>query len=124
MQTILSAAVLLLAAVASAVSTTGNRLLVVLDNVAEKDDYKQFFGDLTGKLKEQEGLGLVPSLTQMQPIGKSADSRAFLLQTEATRSHTRHREAIMSSYFIWGSGHMTTWFSCRQKSRVSHGLHA
>ncbi|KAG6007380.1 hypothetical protein E4U21_006084 [Claviceps maximensis] len=49
MQTILSAAVLLLAAVVSAVSTTGNRLLVVLDNVAEKDDYKQFFGDLTDR---------------------------------------------------------------------------
>lgn len=49
MQTILSAAVLLLAAVVSAVSTTGNRLLVVLDNVADKDNYKQFFGDLTGK---------------------------------------------------------------------------
>ncbi|KAG5988926.1 hypothetical protein E4U54_004494 [Claviceps lovelessii] len=47
MQTILSAAVLLLAAVVSAVSTTGNRLLVVLDNVADKDNYKQFFGDLT-----------------------------------------------------------------------------
>ncbi|KAG6206149.1 hypothetical protein E4U35_001968 [Claviceps purpurea] len=47
MQSILSIAVLLLAAVVSAVSTTGNRLLVVLDDVAEKDSYKQFFGDLT-----------------------------------------------------------------------------
>ncbi|KAG6036929.1 hypothetical protein E4U41_005432 [Claviceps citrina] len=47
MRSIWSAAVLLLAAVVSAVSTTGNRLLVVLDDVAEKDIYKQFFGDLT-----------------------------------------------------------------------------
>ncbi|KAG5983743.1 hypothetical protein E4U55_007271 [Claviceps digitariae] len=47
MRTILSAVVLLLAAVASAVSTAGNRLLVVLDDVADKDNYKQFFGDLT-----------------------------------------------------------------------------
>lgn len=54
MQSILSIAILLLAAVVSAVSTTGNRLLVVLDNVAEKDSYKQFFGDLTGKKGKQK----------------------------------------------------------------------
>lgn len=47
MRSLLSAAVFLFAAVASAVSTTGGRLLVVLDDVAAKDNYKQFFGDLT-----------------------------------------------------------------------------
>ncbi|KAG5924729.1 hypothetical protein E4U42_004557 [Claviceps africana] len=49
MRTLLSAVVLLLAAVVSAVSTTGNRLLVVLDDVADKDHYKHFFGDLAGR---------------------------------------------------------------------------
>lgn len=45
---LLSVAALLFAAAASAVSTAGNRLLVVLDDVAEKDTYGQFLGDLTG----------------------------------------------------------------------------
>lgn len=51
MRSIASAAVLLLAAVVSAVSTAGNRLLVVLDDVSEKNNYNQFFGDLKGKEK-------------------------------------------------------------------------
>jgi hypothetical protein len=44
------AAALVYAAAVSAVSTAGNRLLVVLDDVAEKDLYSQFLGDLTGAL--------------------------------------------------------------------------
>jgi oligosaccharyltransferase complex subunit beta len=48
MWSLLSAAALLYAAAVSAVSTAGNRLLVVLDDVAEKDTYGQFLGDLTG----------------------------------------------------------------------------
>ncbi|KAG8422136.1 oligosaccharyl transferase glycoprotein complex, beta subunit, partial [Metarhizium acridum] len=47
MRSILCAAAVLFAAAVSAVSTAGNRLLVVLDDVAEKENYKQFFGDLT-----------------------------------------------------------------------------
>ncbi|PTB35700.1 uncharacterized protein TrAFT101_010550 [Trichoderma asperellum] len=43
------AAALVYAAAVSAVSTAGNRLLVVLDDVAEKDLYSQFLGDLTGR---------------------------------------------------------------------------
>jgi oligosaccharyltransferase complex subunit beta len=40
--------VLAFATAVSAVSTTGNRLLVVLDDVAEKTAYTSFFGDLSG----------------------------------------------------------------------------
>lgn len=40
---------LLAASLVSAVSTSGNRLLVVLDDVAEKGDYSTFFGDLAGE---------------------------------------------------------------------------
>ncbi|KAM0470415.1 hypothetical protein ACHAPX_009945 [Trichoderma viride] len=43
------AAALVYAAAVSAVSTAGNRLLVVLDDVAEKDLYSQFLGDLTAR---------------------------------------------------------------------------
>src|SRR2546429_1968769 len=32
-------------------STTGNRLLVVLEELAEKDRYSKFWGDLEGKLR-------------------------------------------------------------------------
>ncbi|KAL7793707.1 Dolichyl-diphosphooligosaccharide--protein glycosyltransferase subunit WBP1 [Trichoderma ceciliae] len=49
MRSLLSVAALLCAAAVSAVSTAGNRLLVVLDDVAEKDTYGQFLGDLTAR---------------------------------------------------------------------------
>lgn len=42
--------VLALAAVVSAVSTAGNRLLVIADDVAEKALYSKFLADLTGEL--------------------------------------------------------------------------
>ncbi|TFB00783.1 Dolichyl-diphosphooligosaccharide-protein glycosyltransferase subunit wbp1 [Trichoderma ghanense] len=49
MWSILSVAAALFAAAVSAVSTSGNRLLVVLDDVAEKEAYGQFLGDLTAR---------------------------------------------------------------------------
>ena len=49
MRSLLSVVVLLFAAAVAAVSTAGSRLLVVLDDVADKDAYKQFLGDLTGE---------------------------------------------------------------------------
>ncbi|KAL7934653.1 Dolichyl-diphosphooligosaccharide--protein glycosyltransferase subunit WBP1 [Trichoderma chlorosporum] len=49
MRSLLSVAAALFAAAASAVSTSGSRLLVVLDDVAEKDTYGQFLGDLTAR---------------------------------------------------------------------------
>lgn len=39
---------LLFAAVASATSTSGDRLLILLDDVADKSAYSQFLGDLYG----------------------------------------------------------------------------
>lgn len=35
--------------VVNALSATGGRLLVVLDDVADKDKYSQFWGDLQGE---------------------------------------------------------------------------
>lgn len=46
MRSLPSLLVFLFAAVVSAISTSGNRLLVVLDNVADKEDYSKFLGDL------------------------------------------------------------------------------
>lgn len=48
MRSLISFGVLLFAAVAQAVSSSGDRLLVVLDNVADKTGYTKFFGDLEG----------------------------------------------------------------------------
>ncbi len=48
MRSLLSLCVFVLAGVVSALSTSGNRLLVVLDDVADKEGYSQFLGDLEG----------------------------------------------------------------------------
>lgn len=56
MRSLLSVAVLLFAAAVAAVSTAGSRLLVVLDDVADKDAYKLFLGDLTGEGPRAAGL--------------------------------------------------------------------
>lgn len=47
MRSLLSLVLFLFAALVSAASTAGNRLLVVLDNIEEKDAYSIFFGDLS-----------------------------------------------------------------------------
>lgn len=52
MKTFLSFVLLLLAAVVQAISSTGSRLLVVLNDPADKDKYSTFFGDLTGMILE------------------------------------------------------------------------
>lgn len=48
MKSLLSFFVLLFAAWVHAISSSGNRLLVVLEDVAEKEGYSQFLGDLEG----------------------------------------------------------------------------
>lgn len=49
MRTLLSFLLLALASVVAAISTSGNRLLVVLDDVADKATYSKFFADLEGQ---------------------------------------------------------------------------
>jgi oligosaccharyltransferase complex subunit beta len=49
MRSLFAGLVLAFATAVSAVSTTGNRLLVVLDDVTEKTAYTSFFGDLSGR---------------------------------------------------------------------------
>lgn len=62
MRSVLSVVTFVFAAVASAVSTSGNRLLVVLDDVADKSAYSQFFGDLNGEQWELQLAISVPWL--------------------------------------------------------------
>jgi oligosaccharyltransferase complex subunit beta len=57
MRSLLSVAVLLFAAIVSAVSTAGDRLLVVADDVADTEAYGKFFEDLTSKLRRRIGRG-------------------------------------------------------------------
>jgi oligosaccharyltransferase complex subunit beta len=57
MRSFLSVVVLLFAAAVSALSTTGNRLLVVLDELADKDAYGYFLGDIAGMAIALTGSG-------------------------------------------------------------------
>lgn len=43
--------ILTLLGLAQAISNSGNRLLVVIEEAAEKDKYSKFWGDLEGALK-------------------------------------------------------------------------
>lgn len=49
MKSFVSFLLLFVAAVVQATSSTGSRLLVVLDDAAEKADFSKFFGDLAGR---------------------------------------------------------------------------
>ncbi len=51
MKSLISFVVLLFAALVHAIRSGGDRLLVVLEDVAEKDGYSKFLGDLEGVLK-------------------------------------------------------------------------
>lgn len=50
MKVLLSLLLLGLLGVARALSASGNRLLVVLEELAEKEKYSKFFGDLKGEI--------------------------------------------------------------------------
>jgi oligosaccharyltransferase complex subunit beta len=51
MRWLFSFLVLALVSVVSAVSTKGNKLLVVLGDKSEKDNYSKFWGDLEGEFE-------------------------------------------------------------------------
>lgn len=90
------------AAVVSAVSTTGDRLLVIADDVAEKATYSKFFADLTGKL---EALGIKECIANAE-------------KHEAFRSHMTRHEAKTWRCSGWERGHTTTWSSSPLRSKV------
>lgn len=49
MRCLLSFLLLALVGLVQALSSSGNRLLVVLEELAEREKYSKFFGDLEGK---------------------------------------------------------------------------
>ena len=51
MRSLVTLLLLALLAAVQAVSTAGNRLLVVLEDTAEKSKYSKFWEDLEGKLR-------------------------------------------------------------------------
>jgi oligosaccharyltransferase complex subunit beta len=62
MRSLLSLVVFLFAALVSAVSTTGNRLLVILDTPKDKEAYTTFFRDLSG-MSPLQGIAEMVKLT-------------------------------------------------------------
>jgi oligosaccharyltransferase complex subunit beta len=62
MRSLLSLVLFLFAALVSAVSTAGNRLLVVLDSPKDKEAYTTFFHDLSG-IYPQLTIVLISKLT-------------------------------------------------------------
>jgi oligosaccharyltransferase complex subunit beta len=56
MKTLLSLCVLLLAALAAAISSSGSRLLVVLDDLADKASYSKFLGDLESECRTLDAI--------------------------------------------------------------------
>lgn len=85
MTSLTSFLLLLFTAVAQAISSSGSRLLVVLEDVAEKAQYSKFLGDL-------EGVHAIPLCLLMNMfICLVVDILTLLsaLQVGDSRSHTR-----------------------------------
>lgn len=53
--------VLLLVGAVSAISATGNRLLAILDDAADKAKYSQFLGDLGGTFLPKQAISKMPA---------------------------------------------------------------
>ncbi|KAI1141105.1 Dolichyl-diphosphooligosaccharide-protein glycosyltransferase 48kDa subunit [Hypoxylon sp. FL0543] len=83
MKSLISLFVLLWAALVHAISSSGDRLLVVLDDVAEKEGYSKFLGDLEGRgfqvnyeTPKSEGLSLFH-------LGEKSYDHVLFLPTKA-----------------------------------------
>jgi hypothetical protein len=107
MQSLFLTALTVFATAVSALSSAGGRLLVVLDDVAEKESYGQFLGDIAGEQKKQ----LRPCRTTR------ADTDGFL-QLEALTLHMRRQRATSSSSSTWAREHTTTSSSSPPPLRV------
>lgn len=53
MRSFFSFLLLALCGIAAAVSSSGNRLLIVLEDLADKTKYSKYFGDLEGMWSEE-----------------------------------------------------------------------
>lgn len=108
MKSFLSFSFLLLATLVSAISSTGDRLLAVLDDVADKASYSKFLGDLKGA----PDISFPKCRTHIFTNTNRSD-----LQAEASRSHTRRQRAsrCLSSASARGSTTMSSSSPPRQR---------
>lgn len=109
MKAFLSFSFLLLATLVSAISSTGGRLLAVLDDVAEKASYSKFLGDLE-------------SADAFLSINALSTNTMALLQAEASRSRTKRQRASRCPSSTSARGSTTMSFSSLPKQRVSASL--
>lgn len=98
---------LLFAAAVSAISTAGGRLLVVLDDLAEKDSYGQFLGDIAGTWLTG---GMARMFWIVLILGH--------MQLEAFLFRMRHQRARSWSCSTSAREYTTTFSSCPLQSRV------
>lgn len=88
---------LLFAAIVHAISSSGDRLLVVLDDVAEKETYSKFLGDLESRgfqvnyeTPKSEGLNLFH-------LGEKSYDHVLFLPTKSKGTYTVQFVAICSN---------------------------
>lgn len=90
MKSLISFVVLLFAALIHAISSSGDRLLVVLEDVAEKDGYSKFLGDLEGmreaSLSSATKLLLSPSPIRANSLFLFLPGRGFHINYETPKS--------------------------------------
>jgi hypothetical protein len=110
MRWILSFLLLGLLAVVQAASSSGNKLLVVLEELAEKSKYSKYLGDLEGT----ELLMAFVCLFRLNfaNIGK--------LQLEASRLHTNHQRATKLRCLSWARELTITYSFYHQSRKVQY----
>ena len=96
MRWLFSFLLLALLSLVQALSSSGARLLVVIEEAAEKEKYSQFLGDLEG----------APGTTAVNIV--TNDTNALVLQGEASSSRTSHLKMRSSHCSNMASEHTTT----------------
>lgn len=119
MRALLNAVAILFVAAVSAVSTTGNRLLVILNDVTDKDLYSKFLGDLKSEFVVLIGALLMPLPHAIAMRNKNTDTEIAdwrLVCSTRVRYHVRdasqrrtvalppRREDVRPSSFPAGQG--------------------
>lgn len=94
-----------------AVSSAGNKLLVVIEELAEKSKYSKYLGDLEGKER--------PRPHHLELFFSLADTNIGQLQLEALIFPTNHQRATKLRFSNWARGLGITYSFSHQKQRDS-----
>lgn len=95
--------------ISQAVGTSGNRVLVILEELGEKSKYSKFWGDLTGQQRR------LPNLCRLRVHG------LISVKIEDINFHLNRREMNNSHCFDMANGLMIMSFSFRQSLKVHTG---